>query len=243
MHSTHSIDRGLRLIAGLVLVSLPLTNAMLAPVSITVAVSIGIYSLLTGAFNMCPLVILILKEKKLHIRKHNALHEIQPLEASELDFFKELSNNEIERVLSCCQLKEYPRDTAVIVEGKQRKNLFIIVSGSFKVVKSVIGSETKTITTFAEGETFGEMSFFDHIPACATIISLDDCRVLELDETRFYELVKENPLLENKILHRLLRTTSSRIRGLNEQIGTLGRWVVQGRNNAMKSAETSQDLN
>ena len=150
MCGTHSIDRGLRLIGGLVLVSLPLTDATLAPVSRNVAVFIGIYSLLTGAFNICPLAILILKEKKLHIRKHNALHEIRPLEASELEFFRELSNEEIERVLSCCQLKEYPRDTAVIVEGKQRKNLFIIVSGSFKVVKPVIGSESKTITTLAE---------------------------------------------------------------------------------------------
>ena len=163
MGGTHSVDRGLRLIAGLVLVSLPLTNATLAPVSINVAVIIGIYSLLTGAFNICPLAILILKEKKLHIRNNNASHEIRPLEASELEFFRELSNEEIERVLSCCQLKEYPRDTAVIAEGAQRKNLSIIVSGSFKVVKSVVGNETKTITTIAEGETFGEMSFFDHI--------------------------------------------------------------------------------
>jgi CRP-like cAMP-binding protein len=243
MGGTHSVDRGLRLIAGLVLVSLPLTNATLAPVSINVAVIIGIYSLLTGAFNICPLAILILKEKKLHIRKHNALHEIRSLEASELEFFRELSNEEIEQVLSCCQLREYPRDTAVIAEGAQRKNLSIIVSGSFKVVKSVVGSETKTITTLAEGEAFGEMSFFDHMPAYASVISLDDCRVLELDDARYFELVRENPLLENKILHRLLRTADSRIRLLNEQISTLGQWVVQGRNNAIKSEEITQDLN
>jgi len=233
---THFIDRGLRLIGGLVLISLSLTNAMLSPVSINVAVIIGSYSLLTGAFNICPLAILILKEQKFHMRNNNASHDIYLREASELEFFKELTDQEIKRILSCCQLREYQRDTAVIADGEQRKNLSIIVSGTFKVVKSVVGSETKTITTLAEGEVFGEMSFFDHVPACASVISLDDCRVLELDETRFYELVRENPLLENKILHRLLRTTDYRIRLLNEQISTLGRWVVQSRSGTAGSA-------
>ena len=230
MHCTYSIDRGLRLIGGLVLVSLPCIDVTLAPLSRNVAVYIGIYSLLTGAFNICPLAILILKEQKFHMRKNNASHEIHLREASGLDFFKELTEQEIKRVLFFCQFREYPRDTTVMVEGDHKKHLSIIVSGSFKVVKSVSGNATKTISTIGEGETYGEMSFFEkNIPACASIISLDDCRVLELDEARFSELVRDNLLLENKILHRLLRTADSSIRSLNEQISTLGKWVVHGR--------------
>jgi CRP-like cAMP-binding protein len=236
MHGTQSIDRGLRILGGMVLIALAFSENALAPLSRNVAVIVGIYSLLTGSLNICPLAILILKEKKYYMRHHNATHEIRPLEASALEFFRELSTEEIERVLSCCELKEYPRDTAVIVEGERPKSLFIIISGSFKVVKSVVGNETKMITTFADGEVFGEMSFFEHVPACASVISLDDCRVLELDEARFSELVRDSLILENKILHRLLLTADSRIRLLNEQITTLGRWVVQGRPGATRTA-------
>jgi hypothetical protein len=84
------------------------------------------------------------------------------------------------------------------------------------------------------------MSFFDHTPACASIISLDSFQVLELDDERFSELVRDNPLLENKILRRLLRTADSRIRLLNEQITTLGRWVVQGRNNPVTNVKITR---
>jgi CRP-like cAMP-binding protein len=231
MHCTHAIDRGLRILGGVVLISLSFSENALAPLSRNVAVIVGIYSLLTGAFNICPLVMLILKEQKFHMRNNNAGHEMHLPEARGLDFLKELTDQEIERVLACCQLKEYPQDTVVINEGAQRQSLFIIVSGSCKVVKSVVGNETKTIATLAKGETFGEMSFFDQTPVCASIISLENFRVLELDDVRFSELVRDNQQLENKMLRRLLRTSDSRIRLLNEQITTLGRWVVKGRNN------------
>ena len=87
-----------------------------------------------------------------------------------------MTDKEIEKILAHARLKEYPRDTAVISEGKVSKVLSVIFSGQFKIVKSISANDQKIITTISDGETYGEMSFFDHYPPSVSVVSTDNAK-------------------------------------------------------------------
>lgn len=229
MSTTISMDRSLRVLGGMVLIALTYFVGGVESIGKTAVIIVGLYGFITGTINFCPLGYFIMKEKSGQRKKASAENVIKARDVRELEFFSGMTEKEIEKILAHALLKEYPRDTVVIAEGKINKVLSIIFSGQFKIVKSISANDQKIITTISDGETYGEMSFFDHYPPSVSVVSTDNAKVLELDEMGFNVLVQENPQLGIKILTHLMHVTNSRIRALNDQITSLGNWVLQSR--------------
>jgi CRP-like cAMP-binding protein len=230
MQGKYSIDRGMRIMGGFVLTVLGATIGNLESVSRVVAIIVGLYSFITGILNFCPLVQGIVREKEVQRKKTAANHTMRVSDVKGLEFFTEFSDEEIDKILAQCQLKEYAEGETALAEGNLKKRtLSIIYSGQFKIVKAISDIENKIITTISDGEAYGEMSFFDNRPPCASVISVEHAKVLEIVEEAYNVLIEEYPKLALKMNNRLLRTMSGRIRALNEQIASLGNWVLQGR--------------
>jgi CRP/FNR family cyclic AMP-dependent transcriptional regulator len=224
-----SMDRSLRVLGGLVLIALTYFVGGVESIGKTAVIIVGLYGFITGIINFCPLGYFIMKEKSGLRKKVSAENAIQAKDVRELEFFRGMTDNEIVKVLSYARFKEYPKDKAVISEGNVSKVLSIIFSGQFKIIKSISANDQKIITTISDGETYGEMSFFDHYPPSVSVVSTENAKVLEFDEMGFNGLVQENPQLGIKILTHLMHVTNSRIRALNDQITSLGTWVLQSR--------------
>lgn len=239
MYRKPSMDRGIRIMGGCILISLAFIGGPIDSIDKIVAISIGLYGLITGIINFCPLAFFILKEKRQTRKKRTADKEIDINDVKGLCFFEGFSDDELSKVLSQCQLKSYSKDYSVIDEGKNKKVLFIIYAGQFKIVKNIAEGENKIIGTISDGETFGELSFFDNLPPSLSVVSMEDSKVLEIEEIGFSELIGKNPILGIKILSRLMRITSVRIRTMNEQIASLGNWVVQRRKSQPRLAKSS----
>jgi CRP-like cAMP-binding protein len=222
------MDRGLRIAGGMVLVVLAFFGGV--PTAGKAAVLIvGLYGFITGLINFCPLGYFILREKRGQRKKTSADHAFQVNDVKELEFFEGMSNNQIKKVLEHAQVKQYEKDETVLIEGKDKKIISIIFSGQFKIVKTIAENEQKIIATVTDGDTFGEMSFFDNYPPCVSVISTDNSKVLEIDELAFNDLIRKDHDLAVKIFTRLMHVTSSRIRAMNEQISALGTWVLKSR--------------
>jgi CRP-like cAMP-binding protein len=232
MQTTVSMDRAMRIMGGLVLIVLGVSVKELTVNCIMVAIIVGIYSFVTGIANFCPLAYLISVEKRNKRRKARIASRLQVSDVKELAFFRGMTGHEVEQVLSFCQLKEYAKGLTVIREGVPCKILSIIYLGSFKLVKIISKDEDKLIASLQDGQPYGEISFFDNLPPCVSVVSMEDSKVLEIDADSYAELVKENLLLGIKLQDQFLKTMSSRIRAMNEQITNLGTWVVQKRSAA-----------
>lgn len=229
------MDRSLRVLGGMVLIALTYFVGGVESIGKTAVIIVGLYGFITGTINFCPLGYFIMKEKSGQRKKVSAENAIQARDVRELEFFSGMTEKEIEKILAYARFKEYPRDNVVIAEGKVSKVLSIIYSGQFKIVKSISANDQKIITTLSDGETYGEMSFFDHYPPSVSVVSTDSAKVLEFDEMGFNSLIQENPQLGIKILTHLMHVTNSRIRALNEQITSLGNWVLQSRQQSRPS--------
>ena len=111
--------------------------------------------------------------------------------------------------------RHYAKNEIIIREGEIGENIYMIGSGSVRVVLlGENGEEVVTLFTFQKGDTFGEMALFDNKTRSATVIANGDCIVLKFIGGRFLEIIREYPELEFNILMRM----SERLRHTDKQV-------------------------
>ena len=224
------IDRGLRILGGIILIGSVLlyfgeSIGTLAKVTLFI---LGVYSLVTGSSNYCPVAKLIASEKR-YRRKLNISSDITVSSLKDLFFFNGFSDDEIKKILLCCRDVTYEKDAKLMTEGVERGTLSIIYSGQVKVSKKVTEETTKTVADLGDGDIFGEMSFIENLPSSASVIAVRETRVLEIDELHFSKIMEVDKVLALKIMKRILHILNDRVRSLNDQIVSMGKWWIKSR--------------
>jgi len=140
--------------------------------------------------------------------------------------FQDLEDRELEQVLSRTSPREFPAGRVIIQEGDPGDSLYIMVSGEVEITKQltlVLDKDTPKervmIRLKAEdGVYFGEMSLLENDPRSATVTALSDCRLLELYQKDFLELVRNDPAMGLKLLLRLAQLLSRHLRKTNQDV-------------------------
>ena len=95
--------------------------------------------------------------------------------------------------------KTYRAGEAVFFEYEPGDTFYLIQSGRVKIVK-IIGNIEKTIDILKPGEFFGEMALLENAPRSASIVAMDDCKLLEFNRDNFKMLMTGNPQMALKLL-------------------------------------------
>lgn len=98
-------------------------------------------------------------------------------------------------------------NTVLLKEKDTSKEMYFILDGEVKV--TIGGTE---IASIGPGQFFGEMSMVDGLPRSATITTVTECRLLEIDAKNFETIIRAEP----SIAVRLLETVIKRFRAQNE---------------------------
>ncbi|MCK5036782.1 MAG: GGDEF domain-containing protein, partial [Candidatus Sabulitectum sp.] len=111
----------------------------------------------------------------------------------------ELENLFVLRGVSCDSVVDSLRECPIILlkkgevlirTGQNNQSLYIILSGRLAVYLEYPGSDP--ITVLDQGETVGELSVIDDSPASAYVVGAEDSRLLEVDETSFWQMISES---------------------------------------------------
>ena len=140
---------------------------------------------------------------------------------SAVSFFRELSPEELERVVAVGSLASYAKDAVLFNEGDPGDSLHVVVDGSVRISKAVPGAKEEAMAFMERGCCFGEMAMFDEFPRSATAIAHEDCRVLIVEKQDFLNLLSNDPLIARKILWSFCRTLSVRLRETTDRIVAL----------------------
>lgn len=89
--------------------------------------------------------------------------------------------------------RKYRAGEVVVREGDSSSQLYLIISGSLKIVKGMGTPEEKAIAALMEGEILGEMSYFDNMPRSASVIAVVDSELLVLDHEHFDMIFQLHP--------------------------------------------------
>jgi len=142
-----------------------------------------------------------------------------------IPLFSELTNQEIQLIVTYSKEYRYPKGSIVFHEGDPGDFLLIILSGRVKVVLFGEGEKEVILAILGPGSFFGEMAVLDATPRSATVLTLEPSLFLHIDQGKFSSLIKKYPQLAWKIMKHL----TSRLREANEQIGSLAMFDVYGK--------------
>ena len=143
----------------------------------------------------------------------------------DIEFFHGMSKLELTELAVMMKIIKYKKNTIIINQGDLSRSLFVIIYGRLKV--SATDEEgNQTIFTFMNaGDYFGELSLLDEAPRSATVSTVEDCTVLNLDNAVFKDFMDLHP----SACWPLFKSLTHRIRTMDEKICLLTSRDVYGR--------------
>src|ERR671921_759598 len=107
----------------------------------------------------------------------------------------------IERIVSVLRIRRFRRGETVFHQGDPGDALFVIATGSVKVVlPSDEGAEPAIVAILGPGEFFGELAILDGAPHSATIVAVEPTEILVLHRDAFLALIDSDAALRRALL-------------------------------------------
>jgi CRP-like cAMP-binding protein len=132
--------------------------------------------------------------------------------------FAKVDDDTLELCASSLRVRRYRKNETIFHQGDPGDSLYIIESGSVKIVlPSPEGEEGAIIATLMRGDFFGELALLDGAPHSATAVAIAPTEALVLRRDRFDDLVETQPQLR-KALFAGLVTELRRLTGHVEEL-------------------------
>jgi CRP-like cAMP-binding protein len=141
---------------------------------------------------------------------------VSPDELAQLEFFADLMNEELEVLSRICEVRFYTEDEVVFEEGQVGNTLYIVRSGSVRVVRGNRFEEV-VLARVREGEQLGELSLITDAPHMATIVADEPTQIITIRKEAFFRVLDANDSIARKLLLKLAKTLGARLKGTHER--------------------------
>ncbi len=149
--------------------------------------------------------------------------EISLLQETEL--FRNLSREQIGKVLGICRRVAFAEDEVIAREADEGETMYIMLDGTVEVVKSltldgmdedVEKNKVFTKLSATDHAVFGEMALLERLKRTATIRAITKCTLYEIRKDDFLGLTEADKELGCRIFMNLARIISARLRKADE---------------------------
>ena len=123
-----------------------------------------------------------------------------------LPLFARLSSRQLRRIAELARVKEYERGDVVIQVGEPGDALYVVLSGSAKVVGR------PRARTLGLGDHFGEMALIDGEPRSVTVVAATPLQAMKLSHKPFLKLLRREPTIALALMAEL----AARVRRLEK---------------------------
>lgn len=126
--------------------------------------------------------------------------------------FGDFEWHDIETLSSYMQAYKAGKGAILFREGEIGDFLCLIIEGKVDIVKGDIQQKMKTVASIGRGKTLGEMAIIDGEPRSATALATEPVVLAVLTSANFLRITNEKPALATKILLKIARLVSQRLR-------------------------------
>ena len=130
-----------------------------------------------------------------------------------VELLKDIDTEKLLAVAEIANQVDFKKSDIIAQEGEIGDSLFIVKSGSIKVVKKSEGKNF-VLNIRKVGDVFGEMGLFGHYEREAGAIANEDCSLYMIKKSEFKRVLLENP----EITYNILELFSERLRESNQTI-------------------------
>ena len=131
-----------------------------------------------------------------------------------MPLFRALNDREILRLLQVVEVHPYKDADVVIREGDRGEELFIVLTGSVRVMRNDI-----ELARLKPGDHFGEMALIRNQPRSATVLSDLDSELMVIRRTDFFDILRNEHQLAVKMLWQFLTVLADRLDDTNRELG------------------------
>ena len=145
-----------------------------------------------------------------------------------LSIFCELDDPALGELARLSDDRVFSKGETIFEEGSAGNSMMIILSGEVRISHRPETTREETLSILKKGDFFGEMALLDDLPRSATVIAHTDAFLLEISRRKFMGFIEKDGASGVKILLRLARNLSSRLREANTKIKafvTLSQWI------------------
>jgi signal transduction histidine kinase len=144
-----------------------------------------------------------------------------------LPYFADLPQGLLDQVCKESEQISVEEETTIIEEDSLSEDMFVIVEGDLRVTKRGTDREV-VLATLGPGEVVGEIALLDNAPRTASVTTVTPSTLIRIPANAFEELIQDS-----RVVRRMFRTVTSRLRGIEdtlrheERMAALGRMAAQ----------------
>lgn len=146
-----------------------------------------------------------------------------------IELFTDLSDAELDRIAESIEIQDYEKDELIFTENSPRKVLHIIFKGEVELFKKTPFGEEKRLTFFSKFDFIGEGALMDDYPHSTTARTMLPSTILKLSREAFETMAHEDPDIATRILSRVARVISRRIRHTTSRQTNVSAQYISGR--------------
>jgi CRP/FNR family cyclic AMP-dependent transcriptional regulator len=139
--------------------------------------------------------------------------------------FSGLPDSSLEPVAKVANMRRVPRGSIVVRAGDKTDFVYLVLSGSLKVLVSDEEGREVILSMLGPGELFGEMGVLDDNPRSATVVTVVPSDLIVIAKSDFKRVLQENFDVSMFIMRNLV----ARLRTADRKIESLALMDVYGR--------------
>ncbi|MBN1146056.1 MAG: Crp/Fnr family transcriptional regulator [Anaerolineales bacterium] len=150
---------------------------------------------------------------------------IHPNTIRDVDLFRGLTQEQLNRVSGWLYCRAYPVDANIITAEQPGEVVYIVLSGTLKIHIEQANGADVVLAILGPGDVVGEMSLIDSAGRSASVVTLEESQLLWMGKEAFQECMRTMPAISQNLVGILAR----RVRLANELIQAMATLDVHGR--------------
>ncbi len=139
--------------------------------------------------------------------------------------FSDLSETELDALAGHVSERKCRAREVIVWQDEPDDGAYVIVRGHFKVMNTGVDGREITLGIMGPGEVFGEIALLDRGTRSASVVALQDGKLLAISQKAFVDFLHSSPQASLK----LLQTLARRLRRLTKRSEDLAFLDVSGR--------------
>jgi hypothetical protein len=132
-------------------------------------------------------------------------------EAKEFEIFRGLKPAEIFLLLKTAKTIEFEPEEIILREGAIGENFYLILEGEVEVRRGHFTKPGTWRQRIGRGSVLGELAFLLHVPRSMTVVAATPCKLIEIDQDQFNELLEANLTAPYKLIKNIAVIMAERL--------------------------------
>ncbi len=136
-------------------------------------------------------------------------------EAKDFEIFRGLKPSEVFLLLKTARTVEFDAEEVVLREGSVGENFYLVLEGELEARRGVYSAPGSFRARIGRGSVLGEIAFLLKVPRTMTVVAATPCKLIEIDQDRFNELLQANLAAPFKLIRNIAIILAERLHALD----------------------------